>query len=287
MCPIAETAAPRRMGAALTYARRYALFTLVGIAGEDNLDAPDLNAKIDPEAGEGATTQARAVAAVPGAPSSAADRAPPLRAASRRKEPSLPPSRTDLAAEQAAALREQLIADLALLQSEDEAADLVHKNLPVKNTLTATAGKSATSSRSRSVAFITASSIATATRPPGGRRSASIPCRSRSAFGTPIRTSLADHTFPTRLLYLLVGGVRDCPACTSWPSGSIVTPSISSLYIGNSHRNSPRLLRSASSADTARGEKEAYDCSLPQASSVIDQEIKHLNIENAQPCRRA
>ena len=32
------------MGAALTYARRYALFTLVGIAGEDYIDAPDLNA---------------------------------------------------------------------------------------------------------------------------------------------------------------------------------------------------------------------------------------------------
>jgi hypothetical protein len=31
------------MGAALTYARRYALFTLVGIAGEDDLDAPDLD----------------------------------------------------------------------------------------------------------------------------------------------------------------------------------------------------------------------------------------------------
>ena len=30
------------MGVALTYARRYALFTLVGIAGEDDLDAPDL-----------------------------------------------------------------------------------------------------------------------------------------------------------------------------------------------------------------------------------------------------
>src|SRR5205814_1080272 len=41
VCPITETAAPRRMGAALTYARRYALFTLVGIAGEDDLDAPD------------------------------------------------------------------------------------------------------------------------------------------------------------------------------------------------------------------------------------------------------
>ena len=34
VCRIGETAAPRRMGAALTYARRYALFTLVGIAGK-------------------------------------------------------------------------------------------------------------------------------------------------------------------------------------------------------------------------------------------------------------
>src|SRR5262249_34553887 len=42
VCAISETAAPHRMGAALTYARRYALFTLVGIAGEDDLDAPDL-----------------------------------------------------------------------------------------------------------------------------------------------------------------------------------------------------------------------------------------------------
>jgi hypothetical protein len=42
ICPVAELATPQRMGAALTYARRYALFTLVGIAGEDDLDAPDL-----------------------------------------------------------------------------------------------------------------------------------------------------------------------------------------------------------------------------------------------------
>ena len=50
--PSREAAAPQRMGAALTYARRYALFTLVGIAGEDDLDAPDLEAvpgtKADP-----------------------------------------------------------------------------------------------------------------------------------------------------------------------------------------------------------------------------------------------
>jgi hypothetical protein len=44
ICAISETAIPHRLGAALTYARRYALFTLVGIAGEDDIDAPDLTA---------------------------------------------------------------------------------------------------------------------------------------------------------------------------------------------------------------------------------------------------
>jgi ERF superfamily protein len=41
VCALSEASSPRRMGAALTYARRYALFTLVGIAGDDDLDAPD------------------------------------------------------------------------------------------------------------------------------------------------------------------------------------------------------------------------------------------------------
>src|SRR5271155_2216140 len=61
VCALAETATPRRMGAALTYARRYALFTLVGMAGEDDLDAPDLGLKVggpakvsDPNEGEAA-----------------------------------------------------------------------------------------------------------------------------------------------------------------------------------------------------------------------------------------
>src|SRR5215470_6941379 len=44
VCPIADLASPQRMGAALTYARRYALFALVGIAGEDDLDAPGIAA---------------------------------------------------------------------------------------------------------------------------------------------------------------------------------------------------------------------------------------------------
>src|SRR6186713_2431302 len=42
VCPVSDLSSPRRIGAALTYARRYALFTMVGIAGEDDLDAPDL-----------------------------------------------------------------------------------------------------------------------------------------------------------------------------------------------------------------------------------------------------
>ena len=58
VCPIGETATPRRMGAALTYARRYALFTLVGIAGEDDLDAPDLNAALKADAAPPAVSEA-------------------------------------------------------------------------------------------------------------------------------------------------------------------------------------------------------------------------------------
>jgi hypothetical protein len=49
VCSLEEMASPKRMGAALTYARRYAHFALVGITGEDNLDTPDLNAPVPAE----------------------------------------------------------------------------------------------------------------------------------------------------------------------------------------------------------------------------------------------
>jgi hypothetical protein len=42
VCTMGDLAHPKLMGAALTYARRYCLFTMVGLAGEDDLDAPDL-----------------------------------------------------------------------------------------------------------------------------------------------------------------------------------------------------------------------------------------------------
>ncbi len=75
VCPISETAAPRRMGAALTYARRYALFTLVGIAGEDDLDAPDLNLKVETVAWKGTANAEPATEGTAMAPQTATLRA--------------------------------------------------------------------------------------------------------------------------------------------------------------------------------------------------------------------
>jgi ERF superfamily len=97
VCPISETATPHRMGAALTYARRYALFALVGIAGEDDLDAPDILTE----------------------PAPAADTADDanLSAPTSRKPPNgsvhkAGPLKPVLAAEPSAALRDQLIAEI-------------------------------------------------------------------------------------------------------------------------------------------------------------------------------
>ena len=138
VCAISETATPRRMGAALTYARRYALFTLVGIAGEDDLDAPDLNPnfegapKIDLAADIAAPMQRESE-------STAASKIRSTNSASGLREKSLRPARATLDPEHSSTLREQLLASVALLESEGEAADWVHKNMPAKNTLIAAA----------------------------------------------------------------------------------------------------------------------------------------------------
>ncbi len=152
VCPISETAAPRRMGAALTYARRYALFTLVGIAGEDDLDAPDLNAKVEAAAKIAPGVRAKVDVATETQPAEAPDEGPPATSAMSatsavsaasatiafaRKEKAVRPAQPTLGPEQSAAGREQLLADIGQLQSQDEAADWVYKNLPLKNTLSA------------------------------------------------------------------------------------------------------------------------------------------------------
>jgi hypothetical protein len=136
VCPIAETAAPRRMGAALTYARRYALFTLVGIAGEDDLDAPDLAEGMKGDTANKAGASDVVGGTNPQQPTNAEARSHAT-SAPRRTEKFAQPARSVLRPEQSGVLREQLLADIGKLQSSDGAADWVHKNLAAKNTLIA------------------------------------------------------------------------------------------------------------------------------------------------------
>jgi len=137
VCPVSETAAPRRMGAALTYARRYALFTLVGIAGEDELDAPDLAAapNRDAEQPYGPNGPSSPNLQKPNGHALAA--APPAPAGARGRKPLVHSTKPVLAPDQSAVLRDRLVSELDDLQSGDGAASWAHRSLPAKNTLTA------------------------------------------------------------------------------------------------------------------------------------------------------
>ena len=132
VCAIGETAAPHRMGAALTYARRYALFTLVGIAGEDDLDAPDLIAPTTPapktEAGK---TKDR----LNGGPNYQSQ------GQSRSGQQKVVNSARSLEPKASEVLRDQLITQLKALNSTEEAADWAHRVLASKDSLVLTDAK--------------------------------------------------------------------------------------------------------------------------------------------------
>jgi hypothetical protein len=132
VCAIADIASAQRMGAALTYARRYALFTLVGIAGEDDLDAPDLD--------DGPRPSAEPPRSDPRNQSN--EQAGVVQRSRRgREKPSLDSAKPVLTAEQSAILRERLLEELVAIGSADEAAVWAQRNLPAKNTLTAVDAK--------------------------------------------------------------------------------------------------------------------------------------------------
>jgi HAMP domain-containing protein len=128
------------MGAALTYARRYALFTLVGIAGEDDLDAPDLISPSQPASGhnrrltrgngrldaQAASLAARTPIARP--PKPAVDNNTKVRV--------LAAVRLDEFA--SARLREAMLGELNEIGTEDEATKWAHRRLSEKNKLNAT-----------------------------------------------------------------------------------------------------------------------------------------------------
>jgi hypothetical protein len=134
VCPIAETANPQRMGAALTYARRYALFTLVGIAGEDDLDAPDL---CDGPLSASASALGASVRQTHDQPGRS-PRTPGnghARTHLNRERPAL------LDADQSSALRERLVLEIEGIPSPDLAAAWAGGALAAKNSLTASDAK--------------------------------------------------------------------------------------------------------------------------------------------------
>ena len=131
VCPVAETARPHRMGAALTYARRYALFTLVGIAGEDDLDASDL---IGPVAQtEKPSIESKSIGNG-GQPTSSNRRTGRARA----NKFSSPLPNSELSVALSASLRVELLREIEALGAADDAALWAQRRLPAKNQLSAT-----------------------------------------------------------------------------------------------------------------------------------------------------
>src|SRR5262245_32779474 len=134
VCQIADMASPQLMGAALTYARRYALFTLVGIAGEDDLDAPDLsNETVSPS--PSAVNR-------PVKPADARARVRPRFFSNRHIYGGIEgkPAAT-LDSDQSKTLRERLLIEVSAIASADFAASWARGALTAKNQLTATDAK--------------------------------------------------------------------------------------------------------------------------------------------------
>ena len=133
VCAVADTANAQRMGAALTYARRYALFTLVGIAGEDDLDAPDLATPITTPKTEPEKPMARGNGRLQGSHHYQDQRTAGQGAGGAHLTSGAPV----LGAEASAAVRDRLLAELTALDSGEAAALWAHRGLREKNTLTA------------------------------------------------------------------------------------------------------------------------------------------------------
>jgi hypothetical protein len=119
------------MGAALTYARRYALFTLVGIAGEDDLDAPDLIGPVP-------QTEKLSIESKPVVNGGRATSSKPRAGCARANKFSSPSPDSELSVALSASLRVELLREIECLGAADDAALWAHRGLPAKNQLSAT-----------------------------------------------------------------------------------------------------------------------------------------------------
>ncbi len=131
VCAVSEMTKPHRMGAALTYARRYALFTLVGIAGEDDLDAPDLIGSV-PQ-----TVERRKVVGNGGQPPRSGRKA----GGGAANKYNSPAPKSELSAALSASLRVEFLREIEGLSAADDAALWAHQRLPAKNQLSASAAQ--------------------------------------------------------------------------------------------------------------------------------------------------
>jgi ERF superfamily len=163
VCPVADTASPRRMGAALTYARRYALFALVGIAGEDDVDAPDLQAATVSEIGP------ERPGANGGGPSQSIGHdqqvtsRPQEATFGRSGKPAPKQPEAILGLHASAKLREHLVSEIGRLRSPEDAAEWVRQRLPEKSRLRASDAAQVESLFEAKLARITAFRAAGAT----------------------------------------------------------------------------------------------------------------------------
>jgi hypothetical protein len=124
------------MGAALTYARRYALFTLVGIAGEDDLDAPDLCTPA-PSMTAGATGFAADRGANPTKLTGGSQLSPRPYGNGRVHGAAVKAATAAvLSPDESATLRDRLLGDIAGLQSQESATSWAQRALAAKNRLT-------------------------------------------------------------------------------------------------------------------------------------------------------
>jgi len=137
VCPIAEMASPQRMGAALTYARRYALFTLVGIAGEDDLDAPDLCAVPPTTAARTGMGSVIERGVNPMEPRGELRFPPRGDGNGRTRAAARAASIPVLSSDESAASRDRLLGEIAGLQSLESASNWAQGALAAKNRLSA------------------------------------------------------------------------------------------------------------------------------------------------------
>ena len=132
VCSVDEMASPKRMGAALTYARRYALFTLAGIAGDDDLDAPDLNASEPLE-----TPTKKVLLNGQTRPAGRRTRIGQNSSAARDAGQAFNSANPALRQQLSAVLRDQLLNQLDEVNSLESAAIWARRTLPAKNKLSA------------------------------------------------------------------------------------------------------------------------------------------------------